>query len=338
MEQPLACVPSGAARQGAPDRGRRRPLHRVLQEHRFRPSSTSRAGASSSTARTGPPITWRRRCSTSSARTSSRSAPSPNGININDGVGATQRRSICKAAVLAHEADIGIALDGDGDRLLMVDRRGPRLRRRPAALRDRDGLSAPQARSTGGVVGTLMTQPRSRAGAGARRHRARPRRGRRPLRAGEAQGEGAGSSAARIPGHILCLDKHTTGDAIIAALARAALAGRAARHARQRRAAGITLFPQRLINVRVPKGYDWKANDAIRAAQAGTVTALGDAGRVLLRPFGHRARVARDGRGAARPGSRTSTRRRSPTSSRPPPAARTCPLTGPGTRRDNARG
>jgi len=49
---------------------------------------------------------------------------------------------------------------------------------------------------------------------------------------------------------------------------------------------GITLFPQRLINVRVPKGYDWKTNDAIRAAQAGTVTALGTAGRVLLRPSG----------------------------------------------------
>jgi phosphoglucosamine mutase len=53
-----------------------------------------------------------------------------------------------------------------------------------------------------------------------------------------------------------------------------------------RAAAGITLFPQRLINVRVPKGFDWKANDAIRAAQAGTVAALGDSGRVLLRPSG----------------------------------------------------
>ena len=86
-------------------------------------------------------------------------------------------------------------------------------------------------------------------------------------------------------GHILCLDKHTTGDAIIAALAvlrslveqRISLA---------EAAAGITLFPQRLINVRVPKGYDWMGNDAIRAAQAGTVTALGDTGRVLLRPSG----------------------------------------------------
>ena len=66
----------GAARQGAPGRRRRRPLHRVLQEHVSRPSSTSRAGASSSIARTAPPTTSRRRCSTSSARTSSPSAPS----------------------------------------------------------------------------------------------------------------------------------------------------------------------------------------------------------------------------------------------------------------------
>ena len=86
-------------------------------------------------------------------------------------------------------------------------------------------------------------------------------------------------------GHILCLDKHTTGDAIIAALAvlRTLVEKRTTLAAA---AAGITLFPQRLINVRLPKGYDWKASDVIRAAQAGTVTALGDAGRVLLRPSG----------------------------------------------------
>ena len=86
-------------------------------------------------------------------------------------------------------------------------------------------------------------------------------------------------------GHILLLDKHTTGDAIIAALA--VLRSLVEQRVTLAQAAdGITLFPQRLINVRVPKGYDWKANDAIRAAQAGTVTALGTAGRVLLRPSG----------------------------------------------------
>jgi phosphoglucosamine mutase len=86
-------------------------------------------------------------------------------------------------------------------------------------------------------------------------------------------------------GHILCLDRHTTGDAIVASLAvlRALVEQRTTL---AEAAAGITLFPQRLINVRLPKGYDWKANDAIRTAQAGTIAALGDAGRVLLRPSG----------------------------------------------------
>jgi phosphoglucosamine mutase len=86
-------------------------------------------------------------------------------------------------------------------------------------------------------------------------------------------------------GHLLCLDKHTTGDAIIAALAvlRSLVEQR---KTLAEATAGITLFPQRLINVRVPKGYDWKASEAIRAAQAGTIAALGDSGRVLLRPSG----------------------------------------------------
>jgi len=86
-------------------------------------------------------------------------------------------------------------------------------------------------------------------------------------------------------GHLLCLDKHTTGDAIVSGLAvlRALVEqGKTLAEA----AGGVTLFPQRLINVRVPKGYDWRANDAIRAAQAGTVAALGESGRVLLRPSG----------------------------------------------------
>jgi phosphoglucosamine mutase len=86
-------------------------------------------------------------------------------------------------------------------------------------------------------------------------------------------------------GHLLCLDKHTTGDGIIAALAvlRALVEqertlGEATR--------GVQLFPQRLINVRVPRGYDWKDNAAICAAQASTIAELGEAGRVLLRPSG----------------------------------------------------
>jgi len=206
----------------------------------------------------------------------------PNGTNINDGVGATNAAHL-KAAVVAHKADIGIALDGDGDRLLMVDREGRAY--------DGDQLLYVIAMDyrrrgalTGGVVGTLMTNlglEHALANAGIVLERA-PVGDRYVLERLEEKGWLLGGENS---GHLLCLDKHTTGDAIIAALAvlRALVEQRTTL---ADAAAGVTLFPQRLINVRVPKGYDWKANDAIRTAQAGTVAALGDAGRVLLRPSG----------------------------------------------------
>jgi phosphoglucosamine mutase len=183
----------------------------------------------------------------------------PNGININDGVGATNVKHL-KAAVLAHEADIGIALDGDGDRLLMVDREGRAY--------DGDQLLYVIAMDyrrrkalTGGVVGTLMTNlglehALAREGISLDRAAVGDRYVLEKLR-GKAL-----AHRRREFGHILCLDKHTTGDAIIAALAvlRALVEQRVTL---AKAAAGITLFPQRLINVRVPKGYDWKTNDAI---------------------------------------------------------------------------
>jgi phosphoglucosamine mutase len=86
-------------------------------------------------------------------------------------------------------------------------------------------------------------------------------------------------------GHLLCLDKHTTGDSIVAALAvLRALNGQKTTLAQA--AAAVTLFPQRLINVRMPKGFDWKGSMAIRAAEADARTALGSSGRILLRPSG----------------------------------------------------
>ena len=86
-------------------------------------------------------------------------------------------------------------------------------------------------------------------------------------------------------GHLLCLDKHTTGDAIVAALAvLRALVERKATLAEA--TAGVTLFPQRLINVPVRRGWDWQSSTAVRAAESTAVAALGDAGRVLLRPSG----------------------------------------------------
>jgi phosphoglucosamine mutase len=206
----------------------------------------------------------------------------PNGLNINDGVGATHARHL-EAAVVFHKADLGIALDGDGDRLLMVDGQG----------RSYDGdellyVIAMDYRRRGapaaGVVGTLMTNlglehALTRAGMALERA---PVGDRYVLEKLAQLGWLLGGENS---GHLLCLDKHTTGDAIIAALA--VLRTLVERRVTLAEATeGITLFPQHLINVRVPRGYDWKANDSIRAAQAGTVAALGDGGRVLLRPSG----------------------------------------------------
>jgi phosphoglucosamine mutase len=86
-------------------------------------------------------------------------------------------------------------------------------------------------------------------------------------------------------GHIICLDKHTTGDAIVAALA----VLRALIEQKQTLAqatAAVTMFPQRLINVPVRRGWDWHGSDAVKRAEQAAVAALGDAGRVLLRPSG----------------------------------------------------
>jgi phosphoglucosamine mutase len=206
----------------------------------------------------------------------------PDGVNINAGVGATSPAHLMRA-VVEHGADIGIALDGDGDRLVMVDRDGraydgDQLLYVVAMDYKRRGVPY------GGVVGTLMSNlglEQALAREGIRLERA-PVGDRYVL---EKLVEKHWLLGGENSGHLLCLDKHTTGDAIIAALAvLRALAEQGS--TLEKAAAGVTLFPQRLINVRVPKGYDWKASEAIRSAQAGTVAALGDAGRVLLRPSG----------------------------------------------------
>jgi phosphoglucosamine mutase len=206
----------------------------------------------------------------------------PNGTNINDGVGATHPAHL-QRQVLEHGADLGVALDGDGDRLLMVDREGRAY--------DGDQLLYVVALDYrrrgvlhGGVLGTLMSNlgfeqalkregiPLERAAVGDRY----------VLERMQANGWHLGGENS---GHLLCLDKHTTGDAIVAALAvLRALIEQGKTLAEATRA--VELCPQRLINVRVPKGYDWRASVAIQNAQADTAAALGDAGRVLLRPSG----------------------------------------------------
>ena len=206
----------------------------------------------------------------------------PDGTNINAGFGATHPKHL-QQAVIGNRADIGIALDGDGDRLLIVDRDGRKY--------DGDELLYVIAQdyrrrgvAFGGVVGTLMTnlgfeQALAHDGIALERAAVGDRYVLEQMHARRWQLGGENS------GHLLLLDKHTTGDAIIAALA--VLRALIEQQMTLREAtAGIELYPQRLINVRVPRGYDWQASAAIRDAQAQTTEALGSAGRVLLRSSG----------------------------------------------------
>ncbi|BEV73377.1 MULTISPECIES: phosphoglucosamine mutase [unclassified Paludibacterium] len=203
----------------------------------------------------------------------------PNGYNINDKVGATHTKTL-QAAVLQHEADFGIALDGDGDRLMMVDRTG--------RVYDGDQLiyviakaRAARGELKGGIAGTVMTNlgmelALKKQGVEFGRAKVGDRY---VLEMLHANGWQVGGEAS---GHILCLDKHSTGDGIISAL-------QVLNSLRELSAdlAGICAdwqpFPQTLINVRL-KGQDWKQAAQETLAQA--ETALAGHGRVVLRPSG----------------------------------------------------
>ena len=206
----------------------------------------------------------------------------PDGININAGCGATHPRHLA-AEVVKHRADLGIALDGDGDRLVMVDRDGriyggDELLYVIAMDAKRRGALA------GGVVGTVMSnlgfeQALARDGIELERAKVGDRYVLEKLveRGWTLGGEGSG--------HLICLDKHTTGDAIVAALAvlRALIeSGSTLAQA----TAPVALFPQTLINVPIRRGWDWQGSDAVKRSRDHAVSALGERGRVLLRPSG----------------------------------------------------
>lgn len=205
----------------------------------------------------------------------------PNGLNINDGVGATRPENL-KNAVLAQGADLGIALDGDADRLIMVDHRGEiydgdKLLYVIACARHAEGR-------LDGVVGTLMSNlgfehAIARLGAPFARAKVGDRYVLEQLheRGWKLGGENSG--------HIICLDSHTTGDGIVSALqVLAALKQRGCSLAEA--CADLVFYPQRLINVRMPNGFDWQADGGIAGAQRRAEQALGESGRVLLRPSG----------------------------------------------------
>ncbi|HTP72395.1 MAG TPA: phosphoglucosamine mutase [Burkholderiaceae bacterium] len=206
----------------------------------------------------------------------------PDGLNINDGVGATAPAALVRA-VAEHKADYGIALDGDADRLLMVDGDG-RLYNGDELLYVMVTERLANGQTIEGAVGTLMTNmaielalkqrdvPLVRAKVGDR-YILEELTARRWLLGGEGSG------------HLLALDKHTTGDGIISALQ----VLQAVRHSGRSLAQllqGVSLFPQTLINVRLAPDVDWKANRQLAAEQEAVQRDLADSGRVLIRASG----------------------------------------------------
>lgn len=208
----------------------------------------------------------------------------PDGLNINREVGSTHPQRL-QQAVREHGADLGIALDGDGDRVLLVDEDG--------SLVDGDEILYIIARSRlangglqGAVVGTLMSNlglelALGELGIGFERTRVGDRY---ILERLTAQGWDLGGEPS---GHIICLDRTTTGDGTVSALQVLAEMHSTGQSLAQLRS-GMTLFPQELVNVRLGNARPAEimaAAEVVAAVQA-VESELGEAGRVLLRPSG----------------------------------------------------
>lgn len=205
----------------------------------------------------------------------------PNGLNINAGFGATAPAAL-REAVVAHCADLGVALDGDADRLQMVDSEG--------GLYDGDQLLYAIVRSrarhapVSGVVGTLMSNlalehglaaigvPFARAAVGDR-YVVEMLQQKGWLYGGENSG------------HILALDRHSTGDGIVAAL-QVLAALRESGGSLADLLGELVLYPQKLINVPIVRGFPWRENREIAQVVEKVEADLAGRGRVLLRPSG----------------------------------------------------
>jgi phosphoglucosamine mutase len=206
----------------------------------------------------------------------------PDGLNINREVGATHPKTVADA-VKEHGADLGLALDGDGDRLIMADSEG--------RIYDGDQLLFVIAMHRhgggtlrGGVVGTLMTNfgfeqaltsrsiPFARAAVGDRYVLEKLY---------EVDWQLGGENS----GHIICLDKHTTGDGIVSSL-QVLHALRASGKSLGELAGALQMYPQVLINVKIARGLDVKNNPQVQAAVKSAEAKLSGRGRVLLRPSG----------------------------------------------------
>jgi phosphoglucosamine mutase len=206
----------------------------------------------------------------------------PNGMNINDGFGATAPQAFI-SEVKASGADYGIALDGDADRLQMVDAQGNLFNGDELLyLVAKDRIES--GKEVRGAVGTLMTNfaiekafqelgvPFERAAVGDR-YVLEKLKQHDWMMGGESSG------------HLIFLDKHTTGDGIVAALQVLATIRRSGKGIRER-LSSVQLFPQVLINIRYKKPYDWKNDHVLQEVQNRVIEELGSNGRVLVRASG----------------------------------------------------
>jgi phosphoglucosamine mutase len=207
---------------------------------------------------------------------------SPDGLNINDQVGATHPEALV-ATVRANHAHFGIALDGDADRLQMVDAAG-RLYNGDELLYVMVMDRLQRGENVPGAVGTLMTNMAVELALKARNVEfVRTKVGDRyVLEELEKRGWLLGGEGS---GHLLCLDQHTTGDGLISALQvlkAVARSGKSLAHLLE----GVSLFPQTLINVRLAPGQDWKQSEKLASECETLQKELDGSGRVLIRASG----------------------------------------------------
>lgn len=206
----------------------------------------------------------------------------PDGLNINKSCGSTKPEAL-RETVLKYNADLGIALDGDGDRVIMVDNKGE--------IVDGDEILYIIARSRlseglqpGAVVGTLMSNLGLEI---ALKHDGidfkRANVGDRYVM--EMLLQGGWTLGGESSGHIICLDRTTTGDGIVSALQVLYAIQRSGRSLHELKS-GMTKLPQRMENVRVAGKVDLDGSDRIKEAVREAENELGDRGRVLLRPSG----------------------------------------------------
>ncbi|MEN8801717.1 MAG: phosphoglucosamine mutase [Thiogranum sp.] len=206
----------------------------------------------------------------------------PNGLNINDQCGSTMPEILCKR-VLKEGADLGIALDGDGDRVIMVDHKGELVDGDEllfiiaASCQENEQLSGP-------VVGTLMSN------LGLEHALRELNIGFKRARVGdryvmEMLNEHGGVVGGESSGHIICLDRTSTGDGMVSALQVLAtmMQKKVGLHELKQ---GMTKYPQHMINVPLPSHFDVTASEPIQSAVRRAEANLNGKGRVLLRPSG----------------------------------------------------